>query len=98
MQAILQVEFSDNLAQTRKEILVRQGYAVKSLIGFEQVRTFRREEGVIDLVVIGHAAHWNERNQLISYFKQVLPGVPMIALLRVEDRSFSESPSEIAST
>jgi len=66
MQAILQVEFSDNLAQTRKEILVRQGYAVKFLIGFEQVRTFGPEEGVIDLVVIGHAAqhaaHWNERN------------------------------------
>ncbi len=89
MATIVQVEFSESLVQTRKEILVQQGHTVESLIGLEQASAFRPKDSGIDLVVIGHTAHWNERARLISYFKQVLPGVPLIALLRMGDRSFS---------
>ncbi len=86
---ILQLEFSESLAQIRKEILVQHGYTVESLVGLEQARSFSPEGNSIDLVVIGHRASWHERNQLISYFNEVLPGVPILAFLRMGDGSFS---------
>jgi hypothetical protein len=41
------------------------------------------------VILIGHGAPWEERSQLISHFKQILPGTPVIASLRQSDKPFS---------
>lgn len=40
-------------------------------------------------MVIGHGAPWLEREDLISYFRELLPATPIIALLRSTDAPFS---------
>jgi len=41
------------------------------------------------VVVVGHGAPWRERESLIGYFRKLLPGIPLVALLRKTDHPFS---------
>lgn len=43
----------------------------------------------IGVVVVGHGAPWLERESLIAYFRKLLPGIPIVALLRTVDSPFS---------
>jgi hypothetical protein len=43
----------------------------------------------VAVVVVGHGAPWLEREGLISYFRELLPGTPIVALLRSTDDPFS---------
>jgi hypothetical protein len=40
----------------------------------------------VGVVVIGHAAPWEKRRKLIAHFRETLPGVPIVALLRRRDK------------
>ncbi len=45
----------------------------------------------IGVVVIGHRAPWLERDGLVAHFREVLPGVPIVALLRSNDDPFTDA-------
>ncbi len=41
--------------------------------------------------MIGHGAPWQERLKLIAHFRETLPGVPIVALLRRRDNVFNRA-------
>ena len=59
----------------------------------ESARAFAKElhSPAHIIVVIGHGAPWLEREGLIAHFREALPGVPIVALLRHNDDSFSDA-------
>ena len=90
MQTILQVEFSPSLALIREEILTSLGYEVISVIGSVNARNLDLVKRELNVIIIGHGSPWDEREQLIKYFGEALPGVPIVALLRMRDANFSK--------
>jgi hypothetical protein len=41
--------------------------------------------------VSGHGAPWQERCELISHFRKTMPSVPILALLRRQEKSFGRA-------
>ena len=70
MQTILQVEFSRSLVLIREEILTLLGCKVISVIGSENARNLDLGKNQLNVIVIGHGAPWDEREQLIKYFRR----------------------------
>ena len=95
MQTILQVEFSPSLVRIREEILTSLGCKVISVIGSENARNLDLGKDQLNVIVIGHGAPRDEREQLIKYFGEALPGVPIVALLRMRDATFSKAAFNI---
>lgn len=89
MKTVLQVEFSPSLLSEREAILKRQGYPVISILGASNARNVDLSASEIGVVVVGHGAPWLERESLIAYFRELLPGIPIVALLRTTDTPFS---------
>lgn len=89
MKTILQVEFSPSLLSEREAILKRQGYPVISVLGSFNARNVDVSAPEMGVVVVGHGAPWLERKSLIAYFRELLPGIPIVALLRTTDVPFS---------
>lgn len=86
---ILQIEFSPNLLPDREAILKRHGYQVMSILGSINARNLKIPDLTIGVVVIGHGATRSEREQLITYFRNALPGVPIVVLLRAGEDPFN---------
>jgi hypothetical protein len=84
---ILQIEFSPRLLPDREAILKGLGYQVISTLG-SNARTIKVSDSTIGVVVIGHGASRSEREQLVTYFRDALPGVPIVVLLRSGENSF----------
>jgi hypothetical protein len=95
MQTILQVEFSPSLALIREEILTSLGYEVISVIGSVNAWNLDLVKRELNVIIIGHGSPWDEREQLIKYFGEALPGVPIVALLRMRDATFSKAAFNI---
>ncbi len=95
MQTILQVEFSPSLALIREEILTSLGYEVTSVIGSVNARNLDLVKRELNIIIVGHGAPWGEREQLIKYFSEALPEVPIVALLRMRDAGFSRAAFSI---
>ncbi len=85
MKTVLQIEFSPSLLAERAAVLERNGYRVISALGSADARTLEVLDPSIGVVVIGHRAPWLERDGLVAHFREVLPGVPIVALLRSND-------------
>lgn len=88
MKTVLQVEFSPTLLPDREAILKRAGYQVISVLGSTNSRSLPVDDSTIGVVVIGHGAPWAERHDLIAHFRETLPEIPIVALLRSSDDSF----------
>ena len=93
MNTVVQVEFSPSLLAEREAILKRHGCPVVSVLGSSNARTLDLPDSGIGVVVIGHGAPRLERENLISYFRKLLPGIPLVALLRSTDTPFAEADS-----
>jgi hypothetical protein len=91
MKTAVQVEFSPSLLVERAAVLKRNGYRVISALGFSDARSLGVLDTAIGVVVIGHGAPWLERDGLVAHFREVLPGVPIIALLRSNDDPFTDA-------
>jgi len=91
MKTVLQVEFSPSLLAEKAAVLERNGYRVISAPGSFDARGLGVFDPVIGVVVIGHGAPWLEREGLIAHFREALPRVPIVALLRHNDDSFSDA-------
>lgn len=87
LMKILQVEFSPRLLPDREAILKGLGYQVISTLG-SNARTIKVSDSTIGVVVIGHGATRLEREQLATYFRDALPGVPIVVLLRSGEDPF----------
>jgi len=91
MKTVLQVEFSSSLLAERAAVLERNGYRVISALGSSEARSLGILDAPIGVVVIGHGAAWLERDGLIAHFREVLPEVPIVALLRSNDDPFTDA-------
>ena len=89
MKTVLQVEFSPSLLSEREAVLKRNGYPAISVLGSSNARNLDLSASGIGVVVVGHGAPWLERESLITYFRELLPGIPIVALLRTTDAPFS---------
>jgi hypothetical protein len=88
VNTVLQVEFSPSILAEREAILQRHAYPVVSILGSSNARTLDLPSSGIGVVVIGHGAPWLEREDLISYFREFLPRIPVVALLRSAEAPF----------
>ena len=91
MSAIVQVEFRASTLNLREELLQSLGHPVFSLLGSEAARGFDLTARDVGVISIGHGARWQERRELVAYFKTVLPRVPVLALLRRTDDPIREA-------
>jgi hypothetical protein len=88
MTAIVQVEYRPSLLLIREDILQSLGHPVISVLGLQAARSLDLSNRLIGVIVIGHGAPWQERVELITHFRETLPGVPIVALLRRRDKEF----------
>jgi hypothetical protein len=91
METVLQIEYSPGLLSERWAILDPLGYNVISVLGFFEALDRDLSRHSIGVIVIGHGASWIERRELISHFREALPGVPIVALFRKRDVGFTGS-------
>jgi hypothetical protein len=89
LKTVLQVEFSPSLLSEREAILKRQGCPIVSVLGSSNARNVDISAPGIGVVVVGHGAPRLERESLIAYFRELLPGIPIVALLRTTDGPFN---------
>ena len=89
LKTVLQVEFSASLLADREAVLKRQGCPVVSVLGSSNARSLDLSASAIGVVVLGHGAPWLEREKLIAHFRELLPGITLVALLRSTDAPFS---------
>ena len=88
MTTIVQVEFCPSLLAIRDEILQSLGHPVVSVLGSQAARNLALSDASVGVVVIGHGAPRRERLALIAHFREALPGVPIVVLLRRRDKAF----------
>lgn len=88
MKTVLQIEYSPGLLSERRAILDPLGYNVISVLGFSDALDRVLLKQPIGVVVIGHGASSVDRRKLIAHFRESLPTVPIIALLRRSDLGF----------
>ena len=91
MATIVQIEYRPTLLSTRDAILQSLGHPIISILGSEAAQKIDLSDAEIGAIVIGHGAPRQERSELILYFKRMLPTVPLVALLRIREESFSEA-------
>ncbi len=89
MKTVLQVEYTLSMLELREAVLMARGYAVISALGSDDVTRLALKMPQVDAVVIGHGASWDERKALISDVRLLLPGVPILALLRRDDAPYA---------
>ena len=88
MKTVLQIEYSPGLLSERRSILEPLGYDVISVLGFSDALDRDVLRQPVGVIVIGHGASWIDRQELISHFREGMPGVPIVALLRKSDLGF----------
>ncbi len=91
MKTILQIEFSQGLLEDRGAILRRYGCTVMSVFGCDEVHAFNPVAHSVGVVVIGHGAPREEREQLVSLFREKVPNITIVCLLRYTDKPFPEA-------
>jgi hypothetical protein len=89
LKTVLQIEFSPSLLSEREAVLKRQGYPVISILGSSNAQNVDVSAPETGVVVVGHGAPWLECESLISHFRELLLGIPIVALLRRTDPPFS---------
>jgi len=87
----VQVEYRSGLLSVREEILQFLGHPVVSAFGSQAAKNLDLSNSDVGVILIGHGAPWEERCQLITHFKQTLPGIPVIASLRQSDVPFGNA-------
>jgi hypothetical protein len=91
MKAVLQIEFSPGILEDREAILRRAGCRVMSVLGCDEARAFDSVAHDVGVVVIGHGAMREDRQQLVSFFRGKIPDITIVCLLRYTDTPFREA-------
>jgi hypothetical protein len=89
--AIVLVEYSQSLLSERQGVRQDLGHPVISAFGSSAARCLDLSHDRVGVVTIGHGAPAQERYELISYFRGLLPEIPIIALLRRSDSTFEKA-------
>jgi hypothetical protein len=88
MKTVLQIEFSSGILDDREAILRRSGCRVMSALGCDEAQAFDPVAHNVGVVVIGHGALRDERQQLVSLFREKVPDITIVCLLRYGDEPF----------
>jgi hypothetical protein len=91
MKTVLQIEFSPGILEDREAILRRSGCNVMSVLGCDEAQAFDPVAHNVGVVVIGHGALREERQQLVSLFRDRVPGIMIVCLMRYTDKPFREA-------
>jgi DNA-binding NtrC family response regulator len=91
MTTIVQVEYRASLLEIREEILQFLGHPIVSVDSSAAARRLDLSNCEVGAILIGHRAPWQERCNLISHFKKILPSVPIVASLRQRDEPFGSA-------
>ena len=91
MKTILQIEFSPGLLEHRATILRRYGCTGMSIYGFDEAQAFNPVAHNVGVVVIGHGAPREEREQLVPLFREKVPNTRIVYLLGYTDKPFPEA-------
>jgi len=62
---------------------------VISALGSRAARNLDLAHESVGVILIGHGAPWEERCNLAAHFREMLPGVPIVASLRERDKDVS---------
>lgn len=95
MKTILQIEFSPGILEDRAAILRRSGCRVMSVLGCAEDQAFNPIAHNVGVVVIGHGALREVRQQLVSLFREKVPDIIIVCLLRYTDSPFGEADSNV---
>jgi hypothetical protein len=82
IKTILQIEFSPALLADREAILCRSGCRVMSVLGCDEAQAFDPVAHNVGVVVIGHGALREERQRLVSLFREKVAGITIVCLLK----------------
>jgi DNA-binding NarL/FixJ family response regulator len=89
--AIVLVEYSPSLLLEREEVLKELGHPVICALGSNAARYLDLTHDRVGVVTIGHGTSAQERCELISYFRGLLPEIPIVVLLRRSDPTFERA-------
>ncbi len=98
--SVLQIAYYPNLLATRRVMLEKDGYTVTSALGNDQGIAIA-SAGRFDVIVVGFCATHSVRTNIVRWFKQHIPDVPVVVLLAhsserfldADVATFSESPA-----
>jgi len=98
MTSIVLVEYRLSLMSIRQEILESLGHPVISVVGSRAARNLDLSNRSLGVIVIGHRACRQERQDLINYLRKAVPGVPLVALLAVAMTTLAPSNTTAGQT
>jgi hypothetical protein len=79
------------ILEGREAILRRSGCRVLSILGCDDAQAFDPVAHNVGVVSIGHSALRGERQELVSLFREKVPGITIICILRYSDKPFREA-------
>ena len=91
MKTVLQIEFSPGILEDREVILRRSGCRVMSVMGSDEAQAFDPVAHDVGVVVIGQGAPREDRQRLVSFFREKVLAITIVCLLRYTDQSFREA-------
>lgn len=97
MKTILQIEFTPGLLEDRSAILRRCGCRVMSVLGCTEAQAYNLAANDLGVVVIGHGAPREQRQQLVSLFREKVLDITIVCLLRYADTLFGEAHFNVPS-
>jgi len=99
MARILSISSSDVLRTTRRLVLEREGYQVRSL-NPKSAAVFAEDEK-FDLAIIGHTVEGHDKRRIANIINQRFPGLPILELcfhspeIPGTDFILSDSPTDL---
>ena len=88
MTSIVLVEFRSGLLEVRHEILEFLGHPIVAVQGGSVAKDLDLTCASPGVIVIGHRAPREERENLIRHFRSTVASVPILVLIGREDRAF----------
>lgn len=92
---ILSISYDEILLTTRQQILTTSGYEVVSALGFAEAKQLCKQ-GEYDLAIMGHSIPEEDKLEMLKDIAEHCR-VPVLALLRVNERPLSGATASVHS-
>ena len=88
MTSIVLIEYRSGLLEVRQEILEFLGHPIIAARGGAAAKDLDLTSASLGVIVIGHRAPREEREDLIRHFRSTVANVPILALMARDDGAF----------